>query len=407
MKKTRPNPASRPRAGRAGLYDETMPTHPPQTAPHYHPLVKRVARGLRRRCRVPAGAHVLVAVSGGADSVALLRALALLAPRRKFGLTLAVAHVNHHLRGEQSDADSLFVQTLANQLHLPCYTTGIRPADAPGNLEANARRQRYAALGQLARQCGTPYIATAHHADDQLETLLMRFLRGSSVRGLRGIAPRRRLRNDHSSLKLTVVRPMLTAGHEDARAFLQSLGQRWREDATNHDDAFLRNRLRHEVVPLLKAIRKDAADRAVKLADHFTDLHNLVEESTDRYEQTAGSGKPSGINDQPDNETDRTRDMNQRGSTETDPSAIAHPPSAIPTNLPRDEARRLNPVVLNQTLRRALLHAGVTRDALPGHALQPVVQAARDTEGGTRTFQFANQTTITVTGDAVEVHTGE
>jgi len=383
-----------------------MPTHPPQTAPHYHPLVKRVARGLRRRCRVPAGAHVLVAVSGGADSVALLRALALLAPRRKFDLTLAVAHVNHHLRGEQSDTDSLFVQTLANQLQLPCYTTGIRPADTPGNLEANARRQRYEALGQLARQCGTPYIATAHHADDQLETLLMRFLRGSSVRGLRGIAPRRRLRNDQSSLKLTVVRPMITAGHEDARGFLQSLGQRWREDATNDDHAFLRNRIRHEVVPLLKAIRKDAADRAVKLADHFTDLHNLVEESTDRYEQSAKGGQPSAISDQPNNSVQNSTDHDAGSPTpegETS-DAPAAPLSAVPTRLPRDEARRLNPVVLNQTLRRALLAAGVKRDALPGHALQPVVQAARDTEGGTRTFQFANQTTITVTGEAVEVH---
>ena len=398
----------RPRTSRWRLYDETMPADRSNTAvaSNYHPLVRQVARGLRQRCKVPAGAHVLVAVSGGADSVALLRALALLAPRRKFRLTLSVAHINHHLRGEQSDADALFVQTLANHLSIPCHITGIHPADAAGNLEANARKERYAALEQLARQSGAPYIATAHHADDQLETLLMRFLRGSSVRGLRGIAPRRRVRNDHSSLKLSVVRPMIAAGREEVLGFLQSLGQRWREDASNGDTAFLRNRLRHEVVPLLKQIRTDAATRAVNLADHFTDLHNLVESSTDDYQMTLENHRPP--EPAPPVEIDAEEEVEMGPELVLDsapPPGHASPVS--PTVFPRDEARQLNPVVLNQTLRRALLQAGVQPDTLPGHALRPVVQAVRDHEGGTRTFQFANHTTITVTREEVAVQISE
>ena len=328
--------------------------------PCYHPLVRAVARGLRRRCRVPAGAGVLVAVSGGADSVALLRVLALLAGRRGFEMQLSVAHVNHHLRGADADADALFVQALADGLGLPCELSGVH-LDPAGNREAVARRARYGALAQAARRHGASFIATAHHADDQLETLLMRVIRGASVRGLRGIAPRRRLRNSDASPPLYVVRPMLAAGRSSVVDFLGVVGQRWREDASNTDTALLRNRLRHQVVPLIKAIREDAPQRAVRLSEHFTDLYRLVQEQAPRLDDHA---------------------------------------------IPRAQARGMNAVVLDQALRSALARAGVGRDQMAGQALRPVVRAAQDGAGGSRTFGFARGVTITITRDRVAVHHG-
>ncbi len=340
--------------------------------PRYHPLVRQVARGLRSRCRVPAGAKVLVAVSGGADSVALLRALALLADRRKFKLSLTVAHVNHHLRGERSDGDALFVRTLASQLRLPCHITGVDLESAPGNLEAAARRARYDALATLARESGTRYIATAHHADDQLETLLMRFIRGAGVRGMRGIAARRRLRHDDSSLKLTVVRPMLAAERTDVVGFLNTLGQHWREDETNADTSLVRNRLRHEVIPLLKAIRADAPRRAVALGEHMGEMNRLLNEQAREALAEAGSAGAEG--------------------TEPDGNRID-----------RAQARAMNPMVLTQMLRRSLMQAGVGRDQLPGHALHGVIEAVRGEAGGVRSFDFAGGAKVQVTASLVRV----
>lgn len=371
-------------------------------APHYHPLVRHVARGLRQRCAVPAGAHLLVAVSAGADSVALLRALALLAPRRKFGLKLTVAHVNHHLRGEHSNADALFVQTLANQLKLPCHITGVHLEHKPGNLEAAARDARYDALTKTALQCGASYIATAHHADDQLETLLMRFIRGASVAGLRGIAHARPIDDDPSSLHLTLVRPMLNADRADARAFLGTLGQRWREDATNTDTARLRNRLRHEVVPILKDIRNDAAAAAVQLADHFADLHDLVQDQTDAARPPKSSPASYSL-DTPPPTGPAPADQDPAPLEAPDPQAPSRKPQApAHFSLTRAQARAMPPLILTQTLRQHLIQLGTPPDALPGHALRPVLNAIQDTTGGERTFTFANQTTITLTRDAVE-----
>ncbi|MFK7789287.1 MAG: tRNA lysidine(34) synthetase TilS, partial [Phycisphaeraceae bacterium] len=159
----------------------------PNPPAHYHPLVRSVARALRERCDVEPSSAIVVACSGGADSVALLRALAMLAPRRKWQLRVIVGHINHHLRNEADD-DAAFVEALAGVLSLPFARRDIRPADLPGNLEANARDLRYQSLAEIAKEHGASLIATAHHADDQLETLLMRMLRGSSVAGLRGIA---------------------------------------------------------------------------------------------------------------------------------------------------------------------------------------------------------------------------
>jgi tRNA(Ile)-lysidine synthase len=206
-------------------------------------FVDAVARGLG-----PPGDGVVVAVSGGPDSVALARAAA--AARGGAG-RLVLAHLNHGLRGAESDADEAFVAGLASRLPGVelCRARIDVAAEAErsgANLEAAARRLRYAWLADVAREHGCLRVATGHTADDQAETVLHRLLRGAGLQGLRGIAPRRPL-----GPGVEVVRPMLGLTRADVLAFLRAAGQAFREDASNRDLRRTRNRIRHELLPLL------------------------------------------------------------------------------------------------------------------------------------------------------------
>lgn len=325
-------------------------------------MVRELAKALRQRCGVSHGSAIVVACSGGADSVALLQGLALLAPRRKWQLTLTVAHVQHHLRDE-AEEDATVVEALASELGLPFVRRDIHPADHKGNLEANARNQRYAALAEIADEVSASFVATAHHADDQLETLLMRLLRGSSVAGLRGIAWHKPLIESHPALRL--IRPMLGVDQADLLGLLHQLDQPWREDATNADTSRTRAKLRHEVLPLLRELQPDVAGKANELAEHFGDLYALVQSVVDQSPQSGGA---SG------------------GFT-----------------LARDQARSMNRAVLAEVLRRALGDAGVPLDQLSRHALWPAIHAAQDTVGGTRSFTFSNGVTLTITRESISL----
>lgn len=248
---------------RIGPAVESCPMAENLRAPSYLPLVRAVAHGLRHRCGVREGDRLLVACSGGADSVALLRALHLLHRRRKWNLTLTVGHVNHHQRPpEDSDGDQRFVEALAEGLKLSCRVGGAVLDTAGQNLEAAMRAMRYDALREMAEACGAASVVTAHHADDQLETMLMAILRGTTAKGLRGIAPRRALTQN-----VSLIRPMLDATHEQAVTFLRQLDQPWREDVTNTDRSRTRARLRHEVLPVLRELRPSVARKAVELGD--------------------------------------------------------------------------------------------------------------------------------------------
>jgi tRNA(Ile)-lysidine synthase len=214
------------------------------------PFVRRVGRGLAL-LGVGPGA-VVVAVSGGPDSVALLRALVALRPDDD----LVIAHVNHQLRGAESDADEQSVRDLharfvpagAGKLVLRCRRadTAEEARTERANLEAVARRIRYEWLGQIAAEVGARWIATGHTADDQAETVLHRLLRGTGLKGLRGIAPRRALTNT-----VELVRPLLGLRRAEVLAYLDEVGQSYRTDSSNCDPRFTRNRIRHELLPLL------------------------------------------------------------------------------------------------------------------------------------------------------------
>jgi tRNA(Ile)-lysidine synthase len=190
---------------------------------------------------------VLLAVSGGADSVALLRAMVNL--KATTG-TLVVAHLNHQLRGQQSLDDETFVVALCHRLGVPCEVARIaaeRLADQSSDgLEAAARAVRYEFLRQTAERLGARYVATAHTADDQAETILHRILRGTGISGLSGMRRARLL-----SPACTLIRPLLGFRRAELVAYLADLGQPYRSDASNEDLRFTRNRIRHELLPQL------------------------------------------------------------------------------------------------------------------------------------------------------------
>jgi tRNA(Ile)-lysidine synthase len=186
-------------------------------------------------------AKILVGVSGGADSLALLDALV------RLGWRPHVCHLNHRWRGAASEADAAFVRQLARQRGLPVTIATLRrrnPAVPP--TEAAGREARLAFFERVARKTGISTLVLAHTADDQAETVLMRLIRGAGPTGLAGIAAERRLG------KLRVVRPLLEVTRAEVLQYLAAHGLKWREDATNRDRRYLRNRIRQELLPLLE-----------------------------------------------------------------------------------------------------------------------------------------------------------
>ncbi len=221
----------------------------------------RVLREVRRFAAIRPGVGV-VAVSGGADSVALLRAL------HTCGVAVVVAHVNHLLRGEESDGDAAFVRELCAQLGAECRVKSVDviALAAGDNLESTARRVRYEFFSEVANEVGAAWVATAHTADDQAETVLHRLIRGTGLQGLRGIA----LAREH------VVRPLLAVTRADVIEHLVAVNQPYRTDSTNADARFTRNRIRHELLPLLRTFNPDVVSALTHLAEHANEAHEVI-----------------------------------------------------------------------------------------------------------------------------------
>lgn len=221
--------------------------------------------------------HVAVAVSGGPDSVALLRATIELQRQADGKGEVFALHVNHNLRGAEADGDAVWCKELCDQLgialHVGSGNVAARAAEQGDGIEAAAREERYQLLTTMAESQGARYLFFGHTRDDQVETVLFRILRGTGLRGLAGIAASRPL-----TPSLTLLRPLLACSRGDVLAYLSSRGQEFRVDSSNADAMFTRNRLRTELLPHLRTNYNAGVDEALlRLALQAGELQALVE----------------------------------------------------------------------------------------------------------------------------------
>jgi tRNA(Ile)-lysidine synthase len=225
-------------------------------------LVDQALATIRRHAMLTGGETVLIAVSGGADSVALAHTLVALAPT--LGLGLHVGHVDHRLRADSGD-DAAFVRALAAALALRVDVVAVDlPREA--SVENAARRARYAALEALADRAGAARIAVAHTADDQAETVLMRLLQGAGPRGLAGMP----------AVRGRVIRPLIDVRRADVVDYLTTMGASWRDDPSNADRRFLRNRVRHDLLPALARENASIVDALVRTAHLVRDTVEAI-----------------------------------------------------------------------------------------------------------------------------------
>lgn len=215
-------------------------------------MQNKLLQYLRKTGMVSPGDTVICALSGGADSVAMTFAFYLI--KESLGITLEAAHFNHHLRGEESDGDEAFVRRFCDQYDIPLHVGSAHVEAGEKGLEAAARDARYGFLRSLNGK-----IATAHTADDNAETVLMHLIRGTGLKGLGGVSP----------VNGNVIRPMLTITRQEVESFLQEWCLPHVEDSSNAGDAFLRNRIRHHILPLLwqenPKIRENLSQMALRL----------------------------------------------------------------------------------------------------------------------------------------------
>ena len=236
-------------------------------------MKKKVAGYIEQQQLLEFDRKVLVALSGGADSVALLRILLSL------GYACEAAHCNFGLRGAESDRDEAFVRRLCQEqavpLHVTRFNTAHEAAQKHISIEMAARELRYAWFEQVRRECGAAAIAVAHHRDDSVETFLLNLLRGTGINGLQGIRPR----NGH------IVRPLLCLDRTEIIGYLTGLGQDYVTDSTNLEDEYTRNKIRLNLLPLMQQIAPAAKENILKTAAHLADAARLYRQAVDEGRQ--------------------------------------------------------------------------------------------------------------------------
>jgi tRNA(Ile)-lysidine synthase len=285
----------------------------------------------------------LLACSGGADSTALAILMAAAAGEHA-AAALGLAHIQHDLRStDQTGADEEQTRQLAERLGLRFFRADVAVKDLPGNIESAARRARYRALAAIARQNGFRFIATGHHADDQLESVLMAVVRGAGPSGLRGVHESRVMG------RVTIIRPMLGLTRAQCRDVCVKAVVEWREDHTNQDQRLLRAALRARVVPSISDIRPGAATKAATMAGLMADLSGLVR---DRARALLGDALPTA------DPQDRTASL----------------------LWPRDRLRREREVVLGELIRTAsgIVNGPRGKDSLSAATLLQTARMIRD-----------------------------
>ncbi len=233
-------------------------------------IAQTIRKTIDQQKLIPAGVQVVVGVSGGADSVALLRIL------HELDISPIAAHLNHQLRGADADADEAFVRALAEELDLPLCVKAVDvkalAASTGLSIEMAARQARHHFFAEFKNAV----IALAHHADDQVETFILKLVRGAGPDGLCGMPFAQQLG------PLRLIRPMLNCSRAEIHDWLRARGFSWREDASNTDETFLRNRIRHRVLPLLAELNPNASNHMLRSMDILREESIIIDEASSR-----------------------------------------------------------------------------------------------------------------------------
>lgn len=244
-------------------------------------MIKKVETYIRDNRLLKNGSKVVVALSGGADSVTLLLVM------QQLNYQVEAAHCNFHLRGEESDRDEAFVRRLCTErgvtLHVTHFHTGEYARLHGISIEMAARELRYRWFEEVRTEAEADAVAVAHHSDDSIETLLLNLLRGTGIRGLQGIRPR----NGH------IVRPLLCLSRSDIETFLSHEGHDYVTDSTNLHDDYLRNKIVLHLLPLLEDINPAARENLLKTTRHLTAAHAIYAQAIE--EASARVSVPGGI----------------------------------------------------------------------------------------------------------------
>ncbi|MCR4394122.1 MAG: tRNA lysidine(34) synthetase TilS [Dehalococcoidales bacterium] len=242
----------------------------------------KVLNFIRDNHLVAPGQKILVAVSGGPDSVCLLHLLYSL--QNELGISLQIAHLNHRLRGAESEADARYVSSLAEKLKIPCTVTEADVREYRQqhrlSLEEAAREVRYAFLARVAREAGAGRVATGHTLNDHLETILLHFIRGTGIQGLRGLRACQTL--EFSGERLTVIRPLLGFRREETEEYCRIHSLSPRQDISNFSLSLLRNRVRHELLPLLQKYNEGIYDVLSRIGQIMDDEIAFLDSQVDR-----------------------------------------------------------------------------------------------------------------------------
>lgn len=338
---------------------EPSPTGPRLLPVGRSPLARRCADALFSACGVTSGQSILIALSGGADSTALLLLLNAIARRRSGPrITLAAAHVHHHLR-DSADDDLAHVEHLCRQLKTPLFVRHIHPRTTPGNLAAASRQLRYRALADVAMENGASFIATAHHADDQAETVLMNLARGASWRGLAAISWQRPL-----TPALQLIRPLLELRKRECEQLCRAAGASWCDDPTNARLDAPRTRLRHDILPALDSLWPGASLRIAALAADARDIDHFLQSFSAQL--------------------------------------LPDPPPWR-----RDDLRKLPSFILAHALFHAAAECSSDGEPLDRARITQAVDAIRDTTSRPRRFTWPNRFTLTVTARQVDLRRRE
>ena len=243
-------------------------------------LERRVIDFIREQSLISSGDKLVVAVSGGADSVCLIHILA--KHRKELDIELHVAHLNHQLRGRESEADATYVSKLAKTLGLPaiidCRSVAAYRDNKGGSEEEAAREVRYGFLSDVAAKLGTTRVAVGHTRDDHVETILMHLLRGSGTAGLVGLRPYSVLKYGESNAQLEIVRPLLGITRKETVNYCRRHRLVPRSDSSNKSTSFLRNRIRLELLPVLRSYNPGIDEGLLRLAEIVSDDVSFIEQ---------------------------------------------------------------------------------------------------------------------------------